>query len=167
MALISSFSAENAINRVVDSALVVTYSATRISGSWSYTAANMSGSYAYMMEFHRRARKSYRYVGMTESAALACKTAMLALYTRSFKQSIWNDATAGGAWSVESGGSMPMADVAMSHNDDGSYDVVVNVNEDDSRMLKVGTDYNYVTMFVTERQRDYDGETETTQGGDA
>ena len=150
----------SSVNRVVDSGLVVTYSKTLVSGNWSYTSANVSGSYNYMMEYHRRARMSLRYLGMTEAAAKSCKAAMLSAFTRSFKSSLWDDSTMGGSWSDSSAGEGPMADVAMVHNDDGSYDVVVNVNEDDTRMRKVGESASYATLFFSERSRSYDGEYE-------
>lgn len=120
----------------------------------------MSGDYLYMMEFTRHAQKSYRYVGMEESAARQCQAAMIEMYTRDFSMSIWNDATAGGSWSVEYGGTMPMAEVAMSRNDDGSYDVVINVNEIDTRIRKVTDGGTFSVIFSSERLRGYDGETE-------
>ena len=154
MALLTSHSSANL---VIDSALVVTYSKSLINGNWSYTSANVSGYYNYMMEYHRRARMSFRYVGMTKTAAEACKAAMIAAYTRSFKISIWDDTTMGGEWSDDSAGEMPMAEVAMSHNEDGSYDVSVNVNEDDTRMRKTTTAAAYSVLFSTERSRAYEG----------
>ena len=166
MALIATFT-RNGSNLVVDSGLVVTYSKSLVSGSWSWVSANVEGTYGYMMEYHRRARMSFRYVGMTKAAAESCRDAMISAYTRSFYMSVWDGTTMGGNWSTSSAGSQLMADIAMSHNDDGSYDVVVNVNEDDSRMLKVGDSYNYAVMFASESARDYDGETETSQEGDA
>ncbi len=162
MALRTSHSSEN---RVVDSGLVVTYSVVKVNGTWSYTSANVEGWYYYMWELHRRARKSYRYVGMTETAARACKAAMIALYTRTVQQSFWNGDTMGGGWTVGSGGEMPMAEIAMSHNDDGSYDVVVNVNEDDCRMAMANSSPPaFAVAFSTERlTRNYDGETEVEE----
>lgn len=157
MSLLTSHSSAN---RIVDSGLVVTYSKALVSGNWSYTSANVSGWYNYMMEYHRRARMSLRYVGMTEAAAKDCKDAMMSAFTRSFKSSIWDGTTMGGSWSDSSAGEVPMADVAMVHNDDGSYDVVVNVNEDDTRMRKVGESASYATLFSSERSRSYDGEYE-------
>ena len=160
MALLTSY---GATNRVVDSALVVTYSNSLISGMWSWLSFNMWGTWDRMREIHRRARKSYRYVGMTESAAQQCKAAMIAKYTRDFWTSIWDGNSAGGSWTEVEGGSMPMADVAMSHNEDGSYDVIVNVNEDDSRMCLANSGFTYTSMGRRARRRDYDGETETSQ----
>ena len=160
MALLTSHSSANL---VIDSGLVVTYSKSLVSGSWAYVSANVSGSYAYMMEYHRRARMSFRYVGMTEAAAAACKAAMISAYTRSFKISIWDDTSMGGSWSDNSAGEMPMSEIAMSHNDDGSYDVVVNVNEDDTRMRKTTESPSYATLFSSERSRTYEGgETESS-----
>ena len=152
MGLISSFT-RNGSNLVIDSGLVVAYSKSLISGSWGYTSANVSGNYSYMMEHHRRARMSFRYVGMTKAAAEDCKAAMLAAYTREFKMSLWDGTTMGGEWYDDDAGEMPMAEVAVNHNDDGSYDVVVNVNEDDMRMSMVGG----TADFDDEQARVYEG----------
>ncbi|MBQ2630408.1 MAG: hypothetical protein IJG13_12085 [Kiritimatiellae bacterium] len=165
MALLTSHSSANL---VIDSGLVVTYSKSLINGNWSYTSANVSGYYDYMWEIHRRARMSFRYVGMTKDAAESCKAAMIAAYTRAFKISIWDYSSMGGAWYDNSAGEMPMAEIAMSHNEDGSYDVVVNVNEDDTRMRKTSESTNYTLLFSAERSRTYEGgETEVaaTPGG--
>ncbi len=161
MALRTSHSSANL---VIDSALVVTYSKSLINGNWSYTSANVSGYYDYMLEYHRRARMSFRYVGMTKAAAESCKNAMVAAYTRQFKMSLWDGSSMGGAWYDNSAGEMPMAEIAMSHNEDSSYDVVVNVNEDDTRMRKTDTNPSYSTLFSAERSRTYEGgEAETSQ----
>ena len=162
MALIATFT-RNGSNLVVDSGLVVTYSKSLVSGSWSWVSANVEGTYGYMMEYRRRARMSFRYVGMTKSAAESCRDAMISAYTRNFYMSVWDGTTMGGNWSTSSAGSQLMADVAMSHNDDGSYDVVVNVNEDDTRMSKVESPASYALAFVYERLRTYEGnETESS-----
>lgn len=150
MALRTSHSSANL---VIDSALVVSYSRSLISGNWSYTSANVSSSYNYMMEYHRRARQSFRYVGMTKVAADSCKSAMVAKYTRSTYESIWDGDAMGGAWNTTASGEMLMAEVSASHNEDGSYDVVVNVNEDDTRMSKVGE----TAVFAYEPLRQYEG----------
>lgn len=160
MSLISTYT-RGGINRVVDSTLVVTYSRSRIHGSWTWTAAFgvSSTTWTTAYELHRRARKSYRYVGMTEDAALACKADMIALYTRDYKESSWD----GGAGNFIDGdaGRMCMAEISMNHNEDGSYDVVVNVNEDDVRTRLHAPSYIDVkTYFADESGRDYDGETE-------
>ena len=165
MALIATFT-RNGSNLVIDSGLVVTYSKSLVSGTWSWESGNMEGEYNYMMEYHRRARMSFRYVGMTKSAAESCKAAMITAYTRSFCASIWDGTTLNGSWSDSSAGSMPMAEVAMSHNEDGSYDVVVNVNEDDSRMRKTSSSASYSTLFSSERSRTYENsETESVSSG--
>lgn len=161
MSLINSFT-RNGSNLVIDSGLVVTYSKTRISGSWGWTSANVEGTYWYMLEYHRRARMSFRYVGMTKAAAESCKAAMITAYTRSFYMSIWDGNSMGGSWGTSSAGEQVMAEVSVNHNDDGSYDVVVNVNEDDVRMSKVEAPSTYAGAFYAERLRTYEnGETES------
>ena len=155
MSLLTSHSSAN---RVVDSALVVTYSVSRVSGYWEQQSSMgiTVASHDHMWEYHRRARKSYRYVGMTEAAAKTCKDAMTSLYTRSTSTMEWDSFD--GIWTTTSGSSIPMADVAMSHNDDGSYDVVVNVYEDDCRMSILAV--TATSLFSSERSRSYDGEYE-------
>ena len=160
MALISTWTS-NGSNLVIDSALTISYSRSRVSGNWSYTSANVSGSYDYMMEYHRHARQSFRYVGMTYAAAMACKAAMVAKYTRATYMSIWDGSTMGGQWVTDSGGNMLMAEISPQHNDDGSYDVIVNVNEDDTRMSMVGL----TATFAYEPLRQYEGGESESSGG--
>ena len=154
MSLLNSYGSDNL---VIDSGLVVTYSKSLVSGGWGYTSANVSGSHDYMWELHRRARQSFRYVGMTYDAAQTCKTAMIAKYTRSFKMSLWDGSSMGGSWTDNPAGSMPMAEISVAHNEDGSYDVLVNVNEDDMRMRKVDGDVSPSVPFYTEASRSYEG----------
>ena len=156
MGLIATFT-RNGSNLVIDTGLIVTYSKSLVSGTWSWESGNMEGEYNYMMEYHRRARMSFRYVGMTKAAAESCKAAMVSAYTRSFSASFWDGTTLNGSWSDGSAGSMPMAEVAVSHNDDGSHDVVVNVNEDDVRMRKSTDNPSYSSLFSSERFRSYEG----------
>ena len=159
MALLTSYGANN---RVVDSGLVVTYSKRLISGNWGYTSGNMSGYYNYMIELHRYARKSYRYVGMTYDAAISCRNAMITYYTRTVYQSEWNGNSANGSWNVVNGGTQVMADISVQHSDDNAWDVVINVNEDTCRYWKTpgdgGTTPYFNVMFSSERRWTYDGE---------
>lgn len=163
MALLTSYSAENL---VIDSGLVVAYSKSLVSGGWSWTSGSVSGSYDYMWEMHRRARQSFRYVGMTYDAAQSCKAAMVSKYTRSFSVSQWNGSVMNGSWTQVNGGTQPMADIAVNHNEDGSYDVVGNVNEDDMCMGMTASDLDIAVKFITERSRNYEGgERETSSSG--
>ena len=154
MSLLTSHSATNL---VIDQALVVAYATRRVNGSWSQgsTMGIDVASYDHMYELTRSARQSFRYVGMTKSAASTCKSAMVAKYTRTQKVSEWDGFN--GMWTHVSGGSIPMAEVSMSHNDDGSYDVVVNVNELDTRMSLTGSEFAIATLFDGERRREYEG----------
>ena len=154
MSLLTEYSSRNL---VIDSGLTVTYSKSLISGNWGYTSANVSGYYNYMWELRRVAKQSFRYIGMTQDAAYACRDAMIAKYTRAFKVSTWVDDVMGGARLDRDGGSMPMAEVSPAHNDDGSYDVIVNVNENDSRMRKVNEVISIEGAFLTEQSRTYEG----------
>lgn len=152
MALKTSYSDANII---VEEPLKVTYSTQVISGSWGWTSLNVSGSYTRMRESHRYATKRFRYVGMTHSAAIECRNDLILYFTRNFKMSIWNSDAMGGAWYEMDGGTMCMADVSLEENEDGSYDVLVNVNEDDTRYSRVETPFYPNVAFAYERLRMY------------
>ena len=163
MSLCTSYSDANV---VIEEALTVTYSNTIIQGSWSYTSANVTGTYNTMREVHRYARKSFRYVGMTYAAAKTCRTAMVALFTRSFKTSYWQSDTMGGGWSDDTGGTIVMADVALTHDEGDAWSVHVRVNEDDVRFRLVSNGAYPNVLFATERTtRSYgtDGEGTTAE----
>ena len=142
-------------NIIVEEPLKVTYSTQIISGSWGWTSANVRGSYNRMRENHRYATKRFRYVGMTHAAALTCRNALIAKFTRDFMTSIWNGDAMGGEWLTMTGGTMVMADVTPEENEDGSYDVLVNVNEDDTKYTKVEFPFYPNVAFATERLRTY------------
>lgn len=142
-------------NIIVEEPLKVTYSTQIISGSWGYTSGNVSGSYNRMRENHRYATKRFRYVGMTHDAALACRDALIEKFTRDFKMSYWNGDAMGGEWLSMTGGTMVMADVSPEENEDGSYDVIVNVNEDDTKYTKVEVPFYPAIAFAVERLRTY------------
>lgn len=152
-------------NVVVEEALTVTYSQSIIQGRWGYTSANVSGWYSTMRELHRYARKSFRYVGMTYEAAKACRKEMVEKFTRTFKTSYWNADVMGGAWNEDEGGTVPMADVSLVHDDGDAWSVHVRVSEDDVRFRKVQEGYAYAVVFAAERQRGYgtDGEGEADE----
>ena len=152
MALKTSYSDENII---VEEPLKVTYSTQIISGSWGWTSANMSGYYTRMRENHRYATKRFRYVGMTHAAALTCRDELIEKFTRNFNMSIWNGDVTDGEWVSMNGGAMCMADVSPEENGDGSYDVIVNVNEDDTKYSRVETPFYPNVAFATERLRTY------------
>ena len=152
MALKTSYSDANII---VEEPLKVTYSTQVISGSWGWTSANVSGSYNRMRENHRYATKRFRYVGMTHAAALVCRDELIEKFTRDFKMSYWNGDAFGGEWLSMTGGTMVMADVSPEENEDGSYDVLVNVNEDDTKYTKVEVPFYPAISFATERLRAY------------
>jgi len=142
-------------NLVIEEALVVNYSNAIISGSWTWESISVSGSYERMRECHRYARKSFRYVGMTYTAAAACKTDMITAFTRTFKNSFWNGATNQGAWNVMNAGTQLMADVSMVPSGGDAWDVAVRISEDDVRTMKVDDAYTYSTVFATEISREY------------
>lgn len=157
MALITHY---GPANRVIDTALTVTYTRNRITGSWGWSnGLNGGGTFTAMQEYHRRASKSYRYVGMTDAAKDECVAAMIALFTVDIYSTFWQS---NGTWSPEYNfGKDLIADISPQHNEDGSWDVVVNVSEDAVRWSLPNYAYpNPKALFYHERQRDYDGETE-------
>ena len=128
-------------NLLITAGLVINYSSKMTNGSWtgtSVTASSGSVTYGYMWEAHRYARMGFRYFGMTKSAANACRDAMIAKYTRTQHVREWSP-TAGtmGDWVTNpSDANVLMAEISVEPNDDGSWDVVVTVNEDDVYMSK-------------------------------
>lgn len=164
MALISTFPsdpADRAYFRKIDTALTVTYSRQRISGSWGwFNGLNGGGTINFMFEYRRHASKRYRYVGMTDEAKNECVRALQDLYTRRSWTNYWNS---NGSWSgTTECGDILTANITPVSNDDGSWDVEVDVNEDDIRYSLVGGTIPAKSMFhsVYEPSRDYDGETE-------
>jgi len=152
MSLKTSYSDDNII---VEQSLSVSYSTAVVQGSWGWTSGNVSGTHTQMLECHRYANKSFRYVGMTFAAAKICETDMKTLFNRAFKTSNWNGDSFGGSWQVINSGSKIMASIQPTHDSDDAYDVVISVNEDDVRFIKTSDVFNPATLFAAERQRTY------------
>lgn len=154
MGLLTSY---GAANRVIDQDLGITYSRQRVFQDYTYVygIAELITIHS-VWEYHRRATKSYRYVGMDRDTANACAAAMVTKYTRATKISDWN-ATGehAGTFSDIDGGAIPMAEVAVVHVAGCMYEVHVTVNEDDVR-LRVEIVANPETLYTTENARDYD-----------
>ena len=144
-------------NRVIDQDLVKTYSRQRVYQDYTYVygIAELITIHS-VWEYHRRATKSYRYVGMDRDTANACAAAMVTKYTRATKISDWN-ATGehAGTFSDIDGGAISMAEVAVVHVAGCMYEVHVTVNEDDVR-LRVDVVNDVASLFATENNRDYD-----------
>lgn len=164
-ALIPSYSADN---RVVESSLSVSYFRKVVQGKWVGTTAvesSASVTYTAMYEYHRVARKVYKYVGMTEAAAKDCAAAKISTYTRTVRYQKWNETGSSGgtmgAWEwLEETASEMSADIAARHVAGSMWEVSISVNEDSVCMAKTDEAMSYATMFAQERQRSYDGETE-------
>ena len=154
MGLLTSW---GAANRVIDQDLVKTYSRQLVYQDYTYVygIAELITIHS-VWEYHRRATKSYRYVGMDRDTANACAAAMVAKYTRATKISDWN-ATGehAGTFSDVDGGDIPMAEVAVVHVAGCMYEVHVTVNEDDTK-TRTNIVANLETLFATENSRDYD-----------
>lgn len=164
MALVPQHSASN---RVIDTALTVTYARRKISGSWTFVALNVTTTYTEAWEYERHAVKSYRYVGMTLAGARACRTAMVQNYTRAAKASKFETDPSSsyfGTFVHESAGSQVMASISVQHEDGAMYSVVITVDETDTR-TSLSASESFATLFSAEQQRDYDDETETVAAG--
>ena len=152
MGLLNSYSPANL---VVEEGLVVTYSRRKVSGQWSWVAANLSGTHYYMQEYHRYATKAFKYVGMTYAAAKTCRDAMISYFTRSTKIDAWDDSCVNGQWVSKDGGSMLMTSIALTHDDGCMWSVRVRVNEDDVHYSLEDDVMGYMTVFMSERLRTY------------
>lgn len=153
MGLLTSWGA----NRVIDQDLSIIYSRQRVYQDYTYVygVAELITIHS-VWEYRRRAAKSYRYVGMDRDTANACAAAMVAKYTRTTKVSDWNSTGEhAGTFLDIDGGAIPMAEVAVVHVAGCMYEVLVTVNEDDTR-LRVEIVANPETLFSTENARDYD-----------
>lgn len=139
-------------NLVIEQGLTIWNSNRLIHGNWTWESISMSGSHANMWEAHRYAQQSFRYIGMTKAAADACVEDMKDMYTRSIRSTRWSGAANGGEWVREAGGSVLMASISPTPNPDGSYDVIVNVNEDDVNMGKTASE---AMDFDDEDEREY------------
>ena len=137
MAIRTSYSSANL---VIEQGLTVWNSNRLVHGTWAWESISLSGVHVSMWEAHRYARQSFRYVGMTKDAADACVADMKDIYTRSIRSTRWNGAANDGEWVREDGGTVLMAEISPTPNPDGSYDVVVNVNEDDVNMGKTAAE---------------------------
>ena len=156
MALINS---ATSANRVVDAALSIVYTRRKIYGSWTWTnGLNETITYNSAWEYIRHATKTYKYVGMNETAANSAASALVTLYTRSTSVSEWNSST--GQFAAVSAGTVPMADVSAQHEAGGMWSVAVSVNETDSR-ISLSPSESFATLFYSENQRSYD----TSSGG--
>ena len=154
MGLLTSW---GAANRVIDQDLGITYSRQRVYQDYTYVygVAELITIHS-VWEYHRRATKSYRYVGMDRDTANACAAAMVTKYTRTTKVSDWNGSGEhAGTFSDIDGGAIPMAEIAVVHVAGCMYEVHVTVNEDDVR-LSVAIVANPETLYSTENARDYD-----------
>ena len=123
----------NDANKVTDRELSVRYSSVLRGGG--------------VVEYTRRATKSYRYVGMTHEAAFRCARVKTYEYTRDFAR-------------VGSDGAVTLVrecptDIAMEHGEGSMWSVRIDVNETDVRLGTGGTDVD--ALFAAENERTYDG----------
>lgn len=140
-------------NRIVESDLVVAYGRRRISGAWSYTEANMTTTIYEAWEYTRTAQKTYRYVGLSESAATAAVAALVPYYTRGTVVTVWDPEEHD--FRDVSGGSSPMADISANLVEGNMWEVTVAVREVDTKTRKTGTSAP-AGLFAAENARKYD-----------
>lgn len=152
MSLRTTYSDENI---VVEEPLSVSYTNTLISGSWGYGSLNVSGSYAWMREYHRYATKRFRYVGMTYEAAITCRDALRKQFTRQIMMHVWNGGSIDGNWDLISAGETCLADIRVEYDSADAYNVSVTFNEDDVRYSKPDESLSYDSLFDHERRRTY------------
>lgn len=158
MALMTYYGPEN---RVIEVGKTVSYGRRRVPGVWSYfsSAATIETVYS-AWQYTRECAMTIRYVGMTESAALQCAADMIDFYTRTVAAYDWED-----AWMADPpadrfirktqlDATILMADVSPVHNEDGSYDVLINLREQDDRLSQ--TLMNASSAFPEADQREYD-----------
>ena len=150
MSLLSTASADNL---VVDAALHITYARRIVFGQWTYVNLNMTTVYTQAWEYIRTASKTYRYVGMTEAGARAKAAALVTLYTRSTKISVW-DSTAGQFVHVDAGDVL-MTEVVVQHEEGSMWTVAITVSETDTRTT-LSSSSSFAALFATENQRDYE-----------
>lgn len=153
MALLTTWTAAN---RVITTEKVVTYSRSKIYGSWKWGDAIVY-TLNEAWEYHRFCSKTYSYVGLTKAAAVSCATAMVAYYTRATKVSYFSDSgNTAGSFLVQDGGTVCMADVSPRMTAGGMWQVDISVREDDARIRRESVSPD--SLFTTENAREYDEE---------
>lgn len=145
------------VNRVIDTDLHVTYARRAIYGTWTKVTLNVTTTYTKAWEYSRVAVKTYRYVGLTKSAALAKVQELDSLYTRATKVSEWNGED--GEFEHVDGGDVLMAELVPQHEDGGMWSVVISVNEQDTR-TSLSPNESFTALFATENARTYDDDDE-------
>lgn len=151
MALLTTWTAAN---RVITTEKVITYSRSKIYGSWRWGEAIIY-TFNEAWEYHRYCTKTYSYVGLTKEAAMACATAMVEYYTRSTKVSYFaSTGPTAGSFLPEDGGTVCMADVSPRMTAGGMWQVDISVREDDARLSRDSVPPD--ALFTTENAREYD-----------
>lgn len=157
MALLTAWTDDN---KIIDSGLTISYSKSKVFGSWtatSTTASTASVTYNEAWEYRRFASGTFRYVGMDYDTSLRCAQAMVAEYSRPTIISKW-DPTGQSMYNAEfidvDGGTVLMADVNVQNTAGHMYEVVVQVREQDMRM-RINGSAGPSSLFTTENQRQY------------
>lgn len=139
-------------NRIITTGLTISYSINPVEGEWNYQSTFAELQYLYeAWQYHRYATMQYKYVGMSESAAKAKASSVRGSLTRIYYISRWqND----GQFHTQVGGTKLQGTVEVVKNIGHLYDVVVTINEHDTRM-RVEADQNPESVFALENTRQY------------
>lgn len=146
--------------KVITNGLQVNYTRSKKFGNWvanSTTASTASVTYTECWEIRRFAKGTFKYVGLSYDAALECAEDMATKYTRTTKVSKW-DTTGQSMYDPEfvdiDGGKIKMTDISINKTSGHLYEVIVNVNETDTRERR-HIPASIETLFALENARDY------------
>lgn len=135
--------------------LTITYSVRKITGTWSWTMLNVTSTIEEAWEYHRYAKCSYKYVGLSYSAAKIIARDLIDAYTREFQITKWQTiGEKAGTFDILYGGDKLQGDISINKINGHMYEVVVNINEDDCKVSK--DQITAIEMFADENSREYD-----------
>ena len=146
-------------NKQTDSGLMATYVSAR-----DAPVVGADGWFWYKFERHRT--KTFRYVGMTESAAKSCAATKYQQYMREYAP--WTFAS--GAWTISHDVKdryfLPVADVSVDHEEGMMWTVTISIDETciayeryaagDPATGNIATMENMITMLCNTGDWEYD-----------
>lgn len=148
------------LNCDVHQTLTVTYSQSRIYGTWSFGSGPSITWYTKVYETHRYASCSFSYVGLTMDAATAIAESLNSYFLRGKKISTWD--AENGVFDDQDAGSQTMAEIVARKEAGDMWRVDVSVREEDVRLSKTAESpstlfldivrsyaYNTSTIFPT------------------
>lgn len=135
------FNSASKENRVVTTALTVTYETER------HYETLPDGTLRYWWKVTRHASKDYRFVDMTEKAVILAAAVKVEMYTRQTRKCI--------SRTLDKVCPSLTTSVQPEYNDCGSWDLVINVSETDSTHSAT-LPADPAALFTEENARDYD-----------